>query len=64
MCERSYPEWKIHHFVGRSTTSITRPKMLFNCEVAMRVAIPSLDTLTVGGFLDGCHTEEADDAFA
>jgi hypothetical protein len=50
---RLHPEWKIRHFVGRCMTSskITT----FNCESAMRIAIPSLDTLMVGGFPEGYH---------
>jgi hypothetical protein len=53
---RSYPEWKIRHFVGSSITSMTKSKITtFNCEAAMRIAIPSLDTVMVGGFPEGYH---------
>ena len=53
---RSYPQWKIRHFVGRSMTPIIRSRITtFNCEAAMRSAIPSLDTVRVmvGGFPEG-----------
>ena len=54
---RSYPEWKIRHFVGRSMGSITWSTITTsNCEAALRIAIPSLDSLDFQKYV----TEEAD----